>query len=275
MHSLLNLKPSHHVHRRRPVPRTVPSDRLDPALRQGTETQISLRHKFKPHQPALSSFTGEGRCPELSRPIVWTLPFGRAPNLNCHSLHNIIPQIPPVGIHPLNPLELPLPVPVLHPQFGSPCFLNIVITLVPNQQLASVFPGEPVDQTFAMFINPFGQIACRSDIDGAVSSTCHDIDETGFHYLVPRRGAGPRTVVRDRLGPALRQGKICLDFPAKLKPSPSASHPASCPARSAKAKPGYRPLPWPRSCLPRRPDHRTQSPRHGPCGVPEAPSGRR
>src|SRR4051812_16102691 len=74
------------------------------------------------------------------------------------------------------------------------CGVEIVIGLVPDEQLASIFAGEAGYRTLAVLMNPLREVAGRTDVDCPVAPACHDVHVTRLGHdplQFPGEGRGP------------------------------------------------------------------------------------
>src|SRR5215208_5065793 len=90
-------------------------------------------------------------------------------------------EVVPVGIHLLDFAQLPNTLPLLHLEFAQTSLVQVVVSRIPDEQLAPIFPREAADETVAVLPRALHEIARDPDVQGAVSSARHDVDVAGLH----------------------------------------------------------------------------------------------
>src|SRR5262249_33426206 len=114
-----------------------------------------------------------------------------------HTLRNFVEQIEPTGILAVNQTHLPGARPVFDRLLALNGRANIVVQFKVNELLQAVLPGEPTQQTAAMFAATTDEIAGDADIKSAIAAIRHDVDEAAGHQgsrrvVIKSRGTSPR-----------------------------------------------------------------------------------
>src|SRR4051812_6580003 len=93
-------------------------------------------------------------------------------------------KIVPIRVVALDQLDLPRPVPVLHPPLAHGSIADVMIGFDIDEALYAIAPREPADEAVAMFVNAFRQIGGAADVDGAVAPAGEDVDMGGHRKTV-------------------------------------------------------------------------------------------
>jgi hypothetical protein len=85
-------------------------------------------------------------------------------------------QIVPIGVRTLDQLDLPLALPLLERLLALDRINDAIEGLEPDQSLYAVAFCEPVDQAFAMLVDPAQQFAGDADVQRPVLPARQDVD---------------------------------------------------------------------------------------------------
>ena len=88
-------------------------------------------------------------------------------------------QITPARIEPLDQLDLPGPIPFLEPPLAPKGILAALEGLEPHQLGHAIFGGEAPPGLFPMFPNSPRQAIGRTDVERSVAITRDDVDAKG------------------------------------------------------------------------------------------------
>src|SRR5688572_16938211 len=102
----------------------------------------------------------------------------------------------------LDQFKLPPPLPFLQPSLASNRHPDIGVSFEVDEALHSISFGESWNHALAMFPCTPKKIACDTDVQRAIPTARHDVDEVSFRH--PKR---PAWMARVR-GPRQRVGAI-------------------------------------------------------------------
>src|SRR6185503_19108957 len=112
-------------------------------------------------------------------------------------------KVLPVRVHLLDFAKLPESLPFFYLQFAQARLLQIIMRLVPNQQLAAIFARKAGNDAVPMLPNSFHEIGRYADVERPVARACHDVDTACFHRSMM---AGLALKLQPASGPLPSQG---------------------------------------------------------------------
>jgi hypothetical protein len=109
-------------------------------------------------------------------------------------------EINPFRVRPLNQSSFPFPAPFLELLFSQNGILRVIIAFIPDKLVYAVARRKTSDQLVLVLMDVTNKIIRHSDMEGAVLSTCHDVDVIQVlphsHVIPGRREAtGPESIV--------------------------------------------------------------------------------
>lgn len=91
-------------------------------------------------------------------------------------LCEIVVQVSPARIHLPDEVNLPSPIPLLHPLFSQNCLFHRVVRFVPDETVEVVTFGETFDELLLMRPDASWEIGGDSDVQRAVRLVGQDVD---------------------------------------------------------------------------------------------------
>src|SRR5262245_49808869 len=92
------------------------------------------------------------------------------------SHRNIVPEITPRGVHLLDELQLPSPIPVLDLTFAHQGRLARFMLLVPNPRLDPILAAKSGDSSGSMLPDSPNEIVCHSRVQCSVPPARQDVN---------------------------------------------------------------------------------------------------
>src|SRR5215204_6462819 len=98
------------------------------------------------------------------------------------------PQVAPSRVRSFYQAYLPRPSPFLDPLLSTDRFFHVVVNLEVDQVMYPVAFGESFNEAVPVLPDTFDEIACHTNVQGAVRSAGQNVDGGLFRHFRPFRG---------------------------------------------------------------------------------------
>src|SRR5262245_53214812 len=117
-------------------------------------------------------------------------------------------KVDPVGIRPLDQIDLPLTAPLLELLLARDRVHGIVVAFEPDEKVHSMSRSESGNGVRSMLVHPTDQISGHADVERAVFAACKDVDVHDGRPLVMDSGLRPPKAVGPGMTPSIRDSEL-------------------------------------------------------------------